>query len=175
MNPNILLATFQETCWKSQPLWQSKEQNIQVEWSSVQWLLIWNNLRTCRINPQFGSMATNKDHCQTMLDQRLIQQWSVWIGIDLYWEELLFIDRKWSAMIFIEPHCMGSLPEVWSLLISIDRHTGLIQQVLNHILAFHKTVKKVSRHPKLFQYHGKSLQNLCWQLSLVACIDWSCQ
>ncbi len=105
---------------------------------------MWINTDHCRSIPintdQFCSIKVDADQYQSLLDQRLFDQWeilliwssNVWqhlIGIDLYWERLIFVDQNWSTMIFIEPH-LRSIPEIWSLLIGIDWHCGLILHVL---------------------------------------------
>ena len=68
----------------------------------------------------------------------------VLIHIDLYWVKLIYIDPNWSTMIFIETD-FGSIPENWSLLISIERHRRLIWHVL----------RKPSGHPYLWYWYRK--------------------
>ncbi len=55
-----------------------------------------------------------------------------WASQICFWCYLLciWIDRYWVAMIFINWFRLGSIPEVWSALIGIDRHWGLIWHVL---------------------------------------------
>ncbi len=70
---------------------------------------------------QFYCTKINADHCWirgTLLDQHAVQTASdpAMICIDLYWVRLIFID-----------------PEIWSLLIRIDLHWGLIGHVLTYV------------------------------------------
>ena len=103
-----------------------------------------------RINPQCRSvkiklqelipMWINKDHCRSILISA-DQSWSILLNkdqcgsmpiitcIDPHWSLLSKIYFNWSAIIFIVPY-FGSIPEIWSLLISIDSHWWLIWHVL---------------------------------------------
>ncbi len=90
--------------------------------------------RTCWINPLCRSIRINKDQIS---------------GIDPN------VAQERLAMIFIEPH-FGSISEIWSLLIRIDRHRGLIWHVL------------------IFQYNQKYMMpvNICKQMLTVDSASW---
>ena len=73
-----------------------------------QLMLSKNRARICWINPQCRSIKINKDQ-NSEIDPN--------------------VDQYRSLSIFIESY-FRSLPEIWSLLIGIDWHMGLIQHVL---------------------------------------------
>ncbi len=79
-----------------------------------------NNVDKCR------SMRFNTDQVKTYTNDDLWGIYAAFIGIDLYWEELIFIEENWSLLIGNDLYwaTLGSIPEIWSLLIRIDRHRG---------------------------------------------------